>query len=119
MLQKSRRALAAGQRDALAGDGENAVVRAYYACFHAATAALHEQGIATRSRGEVQLFFLDRFVFSGALDRRHGRTLAALYQMRDGADHAFGGGFSAEAGEKAVAQAEAFVEATEGLLRAA
>src|SRR5690606_5842056 len=90
LFDKAHRALEAARRDLDAGDADNAVARIYYAVFHAATAALHEDGLAAKSHPGTQQLFFERFVRSGRMDRAASSLFASLYQMRQEADYASG-----------------------------
>ena len=58
LLDKARRRLDAAVRDLDAGDAEGAVSRAYYAAFHAASAALASEGLSAKTHaGAHNLFF--------------------------------------------------------------
>lgn len=50
-LAKARRSLAAAERELAAGAHDDAVSRAYYACFQAAVAALLRAGVRPRGDG--------------------------------------------------------------------
>ena len=116
LLEKAHRTIEAALRDVEAGDGDNAISRAYYAAFQAATAALNEAGYWAKSHPGTQHLFFQHWVQTGRLDRSYSGIFAALYQMRQEADYAFGDVFTAERARQAVEDAQDFVAAVEGLL---
>lgn len=71
------------------GGGSDAAIvyRLYYACFHAARAALYDRDERTGSHAGVLSRFGELFVLNGELDREHGRVLNRLYQHREEADY--------------------------------
>lgn len=72
-----------------AGDGsvDGVVNRLYYACFHAARAALYDRGEEPTSHGAVRTLFGQRVVLEGAVPREFGRLLRDLYDHRIVADY--------------------------------
>jgi hypothetical protein len=116
LLEQAHRALAAARRDLAAEDSDNAVSRAYYAAFHAASAALNETGQAARShKGTHHLFYMEH-VETGRLPSKYSQTLAYLFQLRQDADYVSGATFSLETATDALHQAEAFVAAVKRVL---
>jgi uncharacterized protein (UPF0332 family) len=116
LLKKARRALEAAQRDLEAGDADNAVARAYYAAFHAVTAAPHEAGRRGKSHPGTQQLFYEHFVRTGRLDRAQSSLFSSLFQMRQAADYAFGTVFSADRAQEAVRDAGELVDVIEALI---
>lgn len=115
-LAKARRDLQAARRDLDAGDPENAPSRAYYAAFHAASAALAERRIAARNHSGVGSLFVVHFVDAGPLSREDPRTLSGLQAQREAADYGYGTDATAAASAGWVDRAEAFVAAVEAML---
>lgn len=116
LLEQARRALAAAWRDLDAEDADHAVAHAYYAAFHAATAALNEAGLSARSHQGTHNLFYQEYVENGKVENRHSRTLSFLFQSRQEADYTTGITFSLDDAADAIQQAEAFVEAVTALL---
>lgn len=116
LLEKAEQALRAARRDLAAGDADPAVARAYYAAFHAATAALHQEGLAARSHSGTHYLFHQHFVESGVFSAGLARVLRRLQQQREEADYAYASVHSLEAAAEALEQAEAFVAAVAGWL---
>ena len=117
LLEKARRALSAAQRDLATGDADNAIARAYYAAFHAATAAIHELDLSAKTHKGTHQLFHQTYVETGRIGRRHSHTLARLFQDRQDADYLFEPGvFSLEAATDATQKAVSFVDTVEALL---
>ena len=115
-LALSKSDLAGASRDLAAEDPRLAVARAYYAAFHAAQAALVAEGRVARSHAGTRSLFSEVFVQPGRVDVRLARTLSVLMDLRHEADYHVGGAISMSEGEKALADATAFVETVEALL---
>lgn len=66
------------------------VNRLYYACFHAAQAALYARGHEPRSHGQVVTLVGSELVQGGALDRSLGRFLNDMETYRRRVDYGTG-----------------------------
>ena len=90
-LHQARQALsdAEGARDA---DLSDVVVinRLYYACFHAAQAALYDRGHNPTTHGGVLSLFGSEIVVGGDASREDGRFLNDLAELRKQADYGYG-----------------------------
>ena len=93
-----------------------ALSRAYYAMFYAATAALLSEGIRRRKHGGVISAFSEKFIRPGVLERAHQRALAMAFEDREIADYQAFAEFGAEHVAGRIAQAHSFVEAVRNLL---
>lgn len=116
LLQQAHRALDAARRDLAAQDPDNAIPRAYYATFHAVSAALNEAGLSARSHKGTHHLFYQEYVDSGRIDTQYMQILVYLFRSRQDADYTSGATFSLKAATDAVQQAEAFVDAVAALL---
>ncbi|QLH84834.1 HEPN domain-containing protein [Halosimplex pelagicum] len=89
-LGKAREALADAESLA-AGSGSDAGVvnRLYYACFHAAQAALYDRGVDPSSHGAVRNLFGKQFVRDDSFSRAQGRLLTTLADLRQQADYGY------------------------------
>lgn len=86
-LEKARKKLEVAQKLFDLGEYEDAISRAYYAAFHAAQALLLSRGEkATTHQGVLTLFGL-LFIATGELDRKFGKYLARLKDVREGSDY--------------------------------
>ena len=88
----------------------------YYAAFYAATAALNEVNLATKSHKGTHKLFYREYIDSAKIDSHHNQAFSRLFQNRQAADYTFGATFSPETALDAIEQAEAFVEAVAALL---
>lgn len=116
-LKKAQISLQAAQRDVDAGDPMSAMNRAYYACFHAATAILEREGIETKTHKGTHGKFYKHFVEDGPLESRYANTIQYLFSNRLEADYFRDDSFSIEDGREAVADAESFVQAVQDALK--
>lgn len=64
--------------------------RLYYACFHAAQAALYDRGFDPDSHGGVLSLFGSEIVVEGDASREQGRLLNDLSTLRKQADYEYG-----------------------------
>lgn len=67
------------------------VNRLYYACFHAAQAALYARGFNPQSHGHVQTLLGRELVQTGEVPREHGRFLSDMETYRHRVDYGSGG----------------------------
>lgn len=82
-LGKAEQALADARTALAAGISEATVVaRLYYACFHAAQAALFAHGFDPRSHGQVQTWLGRELVRPGVVAREHGRFISDMETYR-------------------------------------
>lgn len=65
------------------------VNRCYYACFHAAQAALYDRGHEPESHGGVLSLFGSEVVVDGEISRDYGRFLNDLSTLRKQADYGY------------------------------
>jgi len=92
-----------------AGHADDAVSRAYYAAFYAATAALLREGLDFGKHSGVIAAVHRVFVKSGRLDRRFGRALNWLFELRSVGDYGETEHVPHEQAEEAIEVAEQFV----------
>jgi|AntDeeMetagen681_2_1112603.scaffolds.fasta_scaffold01963_4 uncharacterized protein (UPF0332 family) len=90
-LRQARQALsdAEGARNAELSDTV-VINRLYYACFHAAQAALYDRGFDPSTHGGVLTLFGSEVVVSGDADRKDGQFLNNLGELRQQADYGYG-----------------------------
>jgi uncharacterized protein (UPF0332 family) len=67
------------------------VNRLYYACFHAAQAALYARGFDPQSHGRVQTVLGQELIQPGDVPREHGRFLNDMQTYRRRVDYGSGG----------------------------
>lgn len=90
-LRQARQALsdAEGARNANLSDAV-IINRLYYACFHAAQAALYDRGFEPTTHGGVLTLFGSEIVGEGDAPRTDGRFLNDLGELRQQADYGYG-----------------------------
>jgi uncharacterized protein (UPF0332 family) len=90
-LRQARQAIsdAIGARDAELSDVV-VVNRLYYACFHAAKAALYDRGYDPGSHGGVLSLFGSEVVMEDDVPRKRGRLLNRLSDLRKQGDYGYG-----------------------------
>jgi len=116
-MQRAPRSLRSARNMLEDGDHDSAVSRAYYAMFYAATAALLSRDLRRTKHAGVIAAFGQQFVKTGDLAVEHQRALMGAFQDRTAGDYA--GAFpSRERVDQRLAEADAFVDAVEALLRA-
>jgi uncharacterized protein (UPF0332 family) len=115
-LEAARRKLE-GARSALHnGFFEDASSRAYYAAFHAATAALASRGLSYSSHGQVIGAFNREFIHSGRLPPEMFTMLQRLFADRQVGDYSASRTIPQETAERGVADAELLLDAVRALL---
>jgi uncharacterized protein (UPF0332 family) len=67
------------------------VSRLYYACFHAAQAALYARGVNPQSHGAVQMLFGRELIDDGEVPGSAGRFLSDMETYRRRVDYGSGG----------------------------
>lgn len=67
------------------------VNRLYYACFHAAQAALYSRGFNPTSHGRVQTLLGQELILDGSVDSDHGRFFNDMETYRRRLDYGSGG----------------------------
>ena len=115
-LDAARRKLE-GARSALDnGFFEDASSRAYYAAFHAATAALASRGLSYSSHGQVIGAFNREFVHSSLLPPEAFAMLQRLFADRQVGDYSASRAISRETAERGIADAAWILDAVRALL---
>lgn len=115
LIQADKR-LAAAHALLAARSWEDAVSRAYYAAFHAVTAALASRGLEAKTHDGARTLFALHFVRTGLLPADVGRTVAALQRERQSGDYDPFPLIEEEAAREAVTQAEGVLGAIRLLL---
>ncbi|MCB1744703.1 MAG: HEPN domain-containing protein [Gammaproteobacteria bacterium] len=94
-LERARSCLQAAEVLADAGLHADAVSRAYYALFHAATALLVRIGRSVRNHDGVRAVVAEQFIRPGTLDRRFDRLMARIAADRQDAEYNVAATFTA------------------------
>lgn len=91
-LEKAEEALADAQKARSAGISTATIVtRLYYACFHAAQAALYAHGLDPESHGQVQTWLGRELVQPDVVGREQGRFLNDMETYRRRVEYGSGG----------------------------
>lgn len=90
--------------------------RAYYAAFYAATAVLLCEELEFSKHSGVIAFIHREFIRTGKLDKRYGKNLNWLFELRSVGDYGAMVHVSRQDAEKAIKVAEEFLRAIEGLI---
>lgn len=89
---------------------DDAISRAYYAVFHAASAALLSEGVTAKTHEAVKTLFGLYFIRTGKIENSYGRTIRELKDDREHGDYDVFTSFGREDAEKAIQEAERFLE---------
>ena len=95
---------------------DDAISRAYYAMFHAASAVLLSEGITVESHSALKTMFGLHFIKAGLIDKKYGKSLSKLKDERENGDYDIFTSFEVEDAQDALEEATAFVEAMKGFL---
>lgn len=90
--------------------------RAYYASFHAASALLLSDGLSFTSHSGVLRAISLNFVKTGRLDRRHGKNLNWLAELRQVGDYGESRHVTIDEAQKAISVSNSFLEQVRSLL---
>lgn len=94
-----------------------AASRAYYAAFYAATAVLLSGGFEFKKHSGVIAAIHQKFVKTGKLDKRHGKNLNWLFELRDIGDYGVTLHIQKQEAENAIEAAKAFLQAVNNLIK--
>lgn len=95
----------------------DAVNRAYYAIFHAATAVLLSKGIQRNSHHALISAFGEFIAKPGIMNRKYHRYFINAFSQRSGSDYLPTPDLTMEEAEIALSQAQEFVDAAKILLK--
>ena len=110
LVQKARATLEAAQVLFDTGYFEDCISRAYYAMFHAAQAALLNEGITPKTHSGTHSLFDEHFVKRDRLPRSVARTLRQAYDARQLADYGLETSLSRETAKQVLEDAAVFLE---------
>lgn len=94
----------------------DAVSKAYYSAFYAATALLATRGLDANSHQAALRLFGREFVKTGLMAQSHGRLLNVMFRDRQSADYKEAPGVTLTEAGQAVEAAAEFVTAASALL---
>ena len=89
---------------------DDAISRAYYGVFHAASAVLLAEGITVDSHSGLKTMFGLRLIKPGKIDQKYGRWLNRLKDERENGDYDIFTSFDREDAENSITEAEEFIQ---------
>ena len=88
---------------------DDAISRAYYAIFHAASAVLLSEGMNAESHSALKDLFGLHFIKTGKIERKFGRILNRLKDDRETGDYDIYAAFDKADAENSITMAEEFL----------
>lgn len=116
-LERAEISIRAARELASGGYYDFVASRAYYAAFYAATAILLHEELEFSKHSAVIASIHQRFVKTGRLDKKYGKDLNWLFELRGVGDYGATIHVSQQDAEKAIRAAEGFVQAIEALIQ--
>lgn len=116
-LERAEASIRAAKDLVVGGYDDFAASRAYYAAFYAATAILLCEELEFSKHSGVIAFIHREFVKTGKLDKKYGKDLNWLFELRGVGDYGAVIHVSRHYAEKAISVAEEFLKAMERLIR--
>jgi uncharacterized protein (UPF0332 family) len=115
-LERAEASIQAAKSLAEGGYYDFVASRAYYAAFYAATAALLCEELGFSKHSGVIAFIHREFVKTGRLDKRHGKNLNWLFELRGVGDYGATVHVLRRDAERAIKVAEEFLSTMEALI---
>jgi uncharacterized protein (UPF0332 family) len=115
-LERAEASIQAAKDLAEGGYYDFVASRAYYAAFYAATAVLLCEELEFSKHSGVIAFIHREFVKTGRLDKRHGKNLNWLFELRGVGDYGATVHVSRRDAERAIKVAAEFLDAIEALI---
>lgn len=115
-VDKAAEKLRAARTLLASGHWDDAISRAYYAVFHAASAALLFRGVTAKTHEGLKTLFSLHLIRTGLVEKEYGETIRELKDDRENGDYDVFTSFGREDAEKAVQDAERFLSRIEVLL---
>lgn len=109
-MEKSEAKLKAAKSLLKDGFYDDAISRAYYSIFHAASATLLSEGINVETHSALKTIFGLRLIKPGKIDRKFGRILSRLKDERENGDYDIFTDFNLQDAQEAIEQAKEFLE---------
>lgn len=109
-IAKSHEKLEAAKSLLKEGFYDDAISRAYYSMFHAASAALLSEGITVGTHSALKTMFGLRFVVAGKIDKKFGRWLNEIKDERENGDYDIFTSFEDDDAKKAITEVEEFLK---------
>lgn len=117
-LERAEQSIQAAKELSSGGYHDFVASRAYYAAFYAATAALLHEELEFSKHSGVIAFIHQRLVKTGRLDKRYGKDLNWLFELRSVGDYGVTVHVSQQDAERAIRAAEDFLRAVKTLIQA-
>ncbi|HEY76024.1 MAG TPA: HEPN domain-containing protein [Thermoflexia bacterium] len=117
LLERAEASIRAARELSTQGFHDFAASRAYYAAFYAATALLLEDGLEFRKHSGVIAAIHREYVRTGRLDKKYGKDLNWLFELRNIGDYGVIDHVSQKEAEKAIEVASGFLLAVRTLLQ--
>ena len=108
-MRKSEEKLNAAKTLFREGFVDDAISRAYYSMFHAASAVLFAEGITVESHSALKTMFGLHFVKTGKIDKKYGRWLNKLKDERENGDYDIFTSFEREDAKEDINEVEEFL----------
>lgn len=115
-LERAKGSLRAAELLADAGERADAVSRAYYAIFHAASALVSSIGRSARTHDGLRALVSEHFIRPGVLAVEHGRAMSRVAGDRNDADYNVAAVFTDADVREDISRAMAFLDAVERVL---
>lgn len=109
-IEKSHEKLRAAKVLLQEGFVDDAISRAYYSMFHAASAVLFSEGITVESHSALKTMFGLHLIKTGKIDKKYGRWLNRLKDERENGDYDIFTSFDFGDAENDIKEAEKFLE---------
>lgn len=116
-LERAKKSIQAAQELFSSDYYDFVASRAYYAAFYASTALLLHAGLEFRKHSGVIATIHKKFVKTGKLDKKHGKNLNWLFELRNVGDYGTTVHVSQKDAERAIDAAESFLNAVIFLLK--
>lgn len=109
-IEKGKEKLGAAKALLREGFIDDAISRAYYCMFHAASAVLLAEGITVDSHSALKTMFGLRLIKTEKIDQKYGRWLNRLKDERENGDYDIFTSFDREDAENSITEAEEFIQ---------
>jgi hypothetical protein len=108
-IEKSREKLDAAKTLLRESFIDDAISRAYYSMFHAASAVLLSEGITVESHSALKTMFGLHLIKTGKIEKKYGQWLNKLKDERENGDYDIFTSFELEDAKNGVNEAEEFL----------
>jgi len=109
-IEKSREKLDAAKTLLREGFIDDAISRAYYSMFHAASAVLLSEGMTVEGHSALKTMFGLHLIKTGKIEKKYGQWLNKLKDERENGDYDIFTSFELEDAKNGVNEAEEFLE---------